>query len=465
VYWATLRPGHDWGGDFSQYINHARNLAVGRPYGETRYVITLPEAAIHMPAVYPPVFPMVLAPVYRRFGLDLVAMKIVVQALFVLAALALYALARLRGVSATGAAAVAGALALSGLVLSFKDMVLSDSTHLLFACMTLCALAAIEKWKWDETQPLTGALVVAIFMLLAYGSRGIGAALPVSVALHEALVRRRVRRFGVAVLVIFAAGVAMLTATLYDSRAYRMHFPMLPAAYLQNATYYAQSVGSLWQDSPAALRYFLLLTTASVASIAWVRRAISRPTVEEFYVATVVAVTVAYSLGRTARYLLPVFALYFIYVCEGVMWLDHRFKTRPWILRAACVMLVAGIAGNVFGMEKGPYAHGVEQSTFTTTCSFIRAHLDRDALIVFWNPRVLALYTDTRSAWYPKTSDVEFDRYLERVAADYVLVDLANEDDRQWLGPHVAHDPARFVPIFSNADFVLYRRSREAAPR
>jgi hypothetical protein len=89
AYWLTLRPGHDWGGDFSQYISHARNLALGHPYGETRYVITLPEAAIHMPAVYPPVFSMLFAQVYRRFGLDLVAMKTVVQAPFVLATLAL----------------------------------------------------------------------------------------------------------------------------------------------------------------------------------------------------------------------------------------------------------------------------------------------------------------------------------------------------------------------------------------
>jgi hypothetical protein len=71
------------------------------------------------------------------------------------------------------------------------------------------------------------------------------------------------------------------------------------------------------------------------------------------------------------------------------------------------------------------------------------------------------LYTDRRSAWYPEAADdAEFDRYLEQIAADYVLVYLAGEEDMQWLAPHIAHEPERFVPIFSNADFVLYHRPR-----
>jgi hypothetical protein len=160
-----------------------------------------------------------------------------------------------------------------------------------------------------------------------------------------------------------------------------------------------------------------------------------------------------------------VFALYLVYVFEGATWLDSRLKTGGWILGAACLMLAAGATGNVRGMEKGPYARGVAQSTFTSACSFIRANSDRDALIVSWNPRVLALYTDRRSAWYPEAADdAEFDRYLEQIAADYVLVYLAGEEDMQWLAPHIAHEPERFVPIFSNADFVLYHRHRETAP-
>jgi hypothetical protein len=35
---ATLRPGHEWGDDFAQYIQQALNLAAGRPMVESGYI-------------------------------------------------------------------------------------------------------------------------------------------------------------------------------------------------------------------------------------------------------------------------------------------------------------------------------------------------------------------------------------------------------------------------------------------
>src|SRR5947209_1532646 len=34
-YFASLRPGHVWGDDFAQYIQHASNLANRRPFAES----------------------------------------------------------------------------------------------------------------------------------------------------------------------------------------------------------------------------------------------------------------------------------------------------------------------------------------------------------------------------------------------------------------------------------------------
>ena len=34
----TVREGHNWGGDFAQYILHARNIVEGRPYAQTGYI-------------------------------------------------------------------------------------------------------------------------------------------------------------------------------------------------------------------------------------------------------------------------------------------------------------------------------------------------------------------------------------------------------------------------------------------
>src|SRR5437764_14116565 len=77
----TLRPGHEWGDDFSLYLAHARNLAEGRPYEDTGYVYN-PYFPSLSPRTYPPVFPLLLAPVYAAFGMDLMLMKAYVVLLF-----------------------------------------------------------------------------------------------------------------------------------------------------------------------------------------------------------------------------------------------------------------------------------------------------------------------------------------------------------------------------------------------
>ena len=72
---ATVREGHQWGDDFALYITHARNLVEGRPYAQSGYIRN-PASPISPPPTYPPIYPMLIAPVYRLFGMNLVAMKV-----------------------------------------------------------------------------------------------------------------------------------------------------------------------------------------------------------------------------------------------------------------------------------------------------------------------------------------------------------------------------------------------------
>ena len=85
-YLATLRHGHNWGGDFAQYILHARNIATSQPYDETGYVYNLMHPEIG-PRAYPPIFPLSLSPVYAAFGLDLTAFKAQLVLVFALSLL------------------------------------------------------------------------------------------------------------------------------------------------------------------------------------------------------------------------------------------------------------------------------------------------------------------------------------------------------------------------------------------
>ena len=72
----ALNEEHGWGGDSSQYIHHAKNLAEGTHYLDTGYIVGPPSGFLG-PYGYPPIFPMVLAPVYSLWGFDLIALKAV----------------------------------------------------------------------------------------------------------------------------------------------------------------------------------------------------------------------------------------------------------------------------------------------------------------------------------------------------------------------------------------------------
>ena len=71
-YLSTIRDGHDWDGDHSMYIQHARNIVEGSDYRESGYIFN-PSCPSWGPESYPPVFPLLLSPLYRLYGLNLKA--------------------------------------------------------------------------------------------------------------------------------------------------------------------------------------------------------------------------------------------------------------------------------------------------------------------------------------------------------------------------------------------------------
>ena len=134
-YLATFRNGHDWADDFSLYIRHAQNIARGEPYVQTGYIYN-PQNPDIGPRVYPPGFPLLLAPVVRIFGLDLAPMKILVLAFFVGSLLVMTRLFRTVLPPAYVAVLVL-VVGVNPFFWEFKDHVLSDMPFLFFVLLSL----------------------------------------------------------------------------------------------------------------------------------------------------------------------------------------------------------------------------------------------------------------------------------------------------------------------------------------
>ncbi len=459
LYRMTLRQGHDWGGDFSVYIMHARNIAEGRPYLESSYVVT-PDSAVHHPPTYPPVFPLLLAPFYAWYGLNYVVLKSVVQACFALSLAFYYLLGRMRGGRVWESAVVAAAFGLSGLVLSLKESVISEGTYALFSSASLCAALLIYAKGWDRSRPVAAGLLLASLFLLSYGTRAAGLALPAGFWIYEALSIRRVRLFAVTVSGVFLAGTFLSAATVYDFRSYGNQFASDWAEYWRNAVYYLRSPASLWSGAPEWLRYPLAAGGLLLAGTEMLRRSLKGPSIVEWYSWVSIAMVLVYTAGRSPRYLAGFLPLFVLYMMEGARYWSERLGVLkrlrfPIVLAAA---LVGGAAFNLAALERGPIREGVEQPTFAALCRFLKSDMTEKDVVVSWNPRVLALYTGRRSAEYPKTSfREEFSRGLERVGATHLVFYKHYAEDMFWLRPFFENDTGAARVVYENPDFRVYR--------
>src|SRR3954465_3357047 len=74
LFFLNIHSGHSPGGDdYAQYIKEAQNLATGKPYYQSNYVFNKYNNC-YSPPQYPPGFPLLLAPVVKIWGIDILPM-------------------------------------------------------------------------------------------------------------------------------------------------------------------------------------------------------------------------------------------------------------------------------------------------------------------------------------------------------------------------------------------------------
>lgn len=162
VYRSFLEEGHDWGDDFSLYINQARSLVRGdvpQVVADTRYMLQNSGSATFSPYVYPWGFPLLLAPVYLVAGIDYGAFAwVTVGSLVVF----LWGFRRLiaQSVGSFGAWFITAVVALSVPYVRATGAVLSDLPAI---AVTVVALLWFERCRVEGhfARSARGPLVVA----------------------------------------------------------------------------------------------------------------------------------------------------------------------------------------------------------------------------------------------------------------------------------------------------------------
>lgn len=467
IHLTTLRPGHEWGDDFGLYVAHARNLAEGRPYADTGYVYN-PQNAVVSPRSYPPIFPLLLAPVYHFFGLDLMAMKAFEVLLFILM-LGVLAIVFRQRLPLPYALVCLVLFALNPYVWQHKDRLLSETPFMLFAYLALILAEKALQTDGSRTRSVVGGFMAGLASYLAFGTRTAGVILIPSMIGLELLRRHRLGMVSLSILTAFAAGVGVQKILLPSdgSLSYLDQLVFDPLRFARIGLSLVRAMGGFvengYSSAAGALLYGCLLVLALVGYVARLRR---RLTVYELFAAgNFMLLTVWPAAESDRRFLLPILPLFFLYIGEGLTLLIITMLRQAEKPAAAVLTLAVLVSylGCYSRLDIGPVREGVSTPEAGSLFGWIQTQTDRDAVFLFQKPKALALYTRRSALAHHRPADeAHLWRFLRSTGVTHVIVCPSSsypafQSSRRMLAPFIERYGERFEEVYANAAFRVYR--------
>ena len=462
-YCTTIRPGHNWGDDFALYIHHAENIAYGHPYGDTGYIYNPAFPGVG-PRNYPPVFPVLLAPVYYFFGLNLTAMKVEGVLLFLLILLLVYNFFRDK-LPFPYALALVVLLGLNPFFWDEKDTVLSDEPFLLFfyLAVNLAYYSRREGSTWWRWAALTG-----LGLYLCYGTRTIGIMLLPGLALYDLVRWRKLTRF---TLVVGATCAALILAQWLligaGESSYRDEFHPTVSAFLSNIDRYLKDLILPWYLEPltfyTAAVYGLIALLALVGAYLRFRKGW---TVHEYLLVFYLIFVVVWPKNQGIRLLFPLVPLYLYYMLLGLLTVTQRWNPRLPAAALGALLLLVGVdyANDYRKADFGAIQETNGQQSFNELCRFVRTSTSKKDVFLIWRARSFALFTDRRASVYYLTGSLNDNaalwHYLAKIHADYIVTSDIFPSDRQLLDPFLQRNRNDLDLVYQNADFRVYRIKR-----
>lgn len=474
-YLATIREGHVWGDDHAAYIAHAKNIAEGRAYGAIGYVRS--PSSIN-PQMYPPGFPLLLAPVYHYFGLDLTPMKVMNIGCFCVALWVLYYLLRPYGDRI--ALVTVGVIGACPYFWDFKDTVASEFPFLAFAYGSLLVERRAAGAGVSGRLGILLGVVAGVLCGLAYATRNVGIVLPIAICLSNLTVTRRITSFSIATVSGFAAiaaGQKLLFNLESDYLTPLLHILSVHAL-LASPWYYFKCLSVPWDNghSHAAQWVLFAVLVGLVLRGSWLRCRQKWTSVEFFSVLYMAFIMLFPWGGR--RYLIPVMPLFVLYALVGMRDLATRWPV-PVALQDSpdirldmrsrhllpCALILAVLATFILKYSMLPWRDipgGVRTPGFGELTAYLSRQADGDGPVVMNKARLQALYSGIPVAdgFEAERADQELDYYDGIGASRFIVQQDGDDPGNIRLMNFVTDHPANFVPEKQIGVFRILRFTR-----
>lgn len=469
VYLSALDNGHSWQfDDFAQYLMHARNIAAFKPYAATGYVYN-PLNPYTGPQCYPPVFPLLLTPLYKLFGLNLWPMKAMCSLFFggFIFVLYLFLERKLTPQRAMLGTAIA---AVNPCFWDFRNTLYSDFPFIFFL---LCAVFLLERLEQGDSALPRPKLAVAASVAAAVA---LGTRTPALLLLPALLLADywRHRRFSKAA--ILAAG-AMLAAY-----AVQQLFFSGGSGYLNQIKFSAADQGGLTFGARCLLlwthiRIFFSFGAQYSPILQWCGRILAglicalglaglysqlreAPRTGALFA---LAYGCIFFLGSDGpRYLFPLIPFLLLWSMKGYELAEIRFA--PTAIRPVGLALVGllsfSTAMSYLMMNSGAMkARGKPWDVYSPDAremfSFLKKNVPDNSLICARKPRAIALLSGKRAMVY-HDAGMDLVGFYDRAGVTHVVTAGFIGPDLFYITPLIDAHRDRFREVFRNNTFAVY---------
>ena len=481
------------GGDSVTYVLLAESiLEVGDGYS-----LSVEPGPPEAHTLYPPGYPVLLAPLVALFGRNFFVLK-VLSVLFTAGTVAVFCYYARRHREPLLWFCLALAFAVNPGVIDYSRWMLSGAA---FLFLTLCAV-----WQLDEDarDPKMG-WAFALGLLASVGSfyvRSIGALLLVAGSLSYA-VRREWHKFVVHGLVGSALTIPWLVRNSLASGASSAYFDFFgyvnvyaPEAgrldalgfverLFDNAWIYATrempralaGSDSTWAAHPVTGAVALVLCGLALLGLV---RALRRGAAAHgiYFVLSLGAVLLFQEIVADVRYLVPIMPLFLVYAADGASAIAARIGRARWVsllpvhLMAVLVLLAlasasvrapdnAAMIGRYLAGD-GYAGYAPAWRHFFEAAAWVEDNTAEDAVVTVRKPRLFHALTGRLVRQYPFSRPDSVLRVVR--STDYVIVDPIHATTDRYLVPAIQRDPDAFLVAYRTEEpRVLVLRVRDVA--
>ncbi len=395
----TIKAGHSWGGDFSQYIQHAKNLIELKPYHQG---IMLDEWVNN-----PVGFPLMLAPWIKVFGVNFKVLKIINVLSWLFFVLFLRALAKKR-LDDPLADLLSICLLTSPFFFTFKQNIISDVP---FLSLLTCSLFLCHHFFTTKKHSFAFLCLLAISLSFTLLIRWAGLTLFASVILYL-LINAYDKKYVVATMLIL--GLTIFVQSLaginlghhlqegpqgwvawshqsYQLMSYNLNNFFIFFVPSFKGVVLSRGVTFLFTDIVTPIIFF-----GSILFLL-LRMMKKKADILEYFLLVYLCALLIWPLQGGVRYVLPIVGVCLILMIQGVVVGLQKQDPKAWVVKGLCLLLIMSNGVHIYKN----YSFNddvIAQPDTQELIAWIKETTQPEDHFMFQRPRTLTLITDRKFA-------------------------------------------------------------------